>query len=385
MTYTLAERPVKRLLLAAAAVGSMATAAPAQFMPGRQNYNFGYSPAGFGNGVGFNYGGFNFAYYQTRQFNYAFANPYTGYSGAYSLNFNYYGATPPFGYGAAANPYAQAAYLYGGAGGYNPGANPIVQEQQRLLAGGRGDNPRDANRMIADQARMENGFGRVAPAAAAAPGAAKLDPALLDPADAAVFGGDTLNALHALIRPLMEKRKGEPPLFPGDVLGHLRFDGPPADVVALLRLGKLQFTAPLDGPAFDKLRAEVEKPASELLAAAADGRKSDVAAADRLATGLKKARAEHAAALRGLGVTDALAASRFLTALDKLAEAGRDSGLTGFLPAKWATGATAAELLSQMDRLKLTFAPAGPGDDDAYAAAHRGLVGYYLSLATPKR
>ena len=54
-----------RFLLAAVAAGSLAAAAPAQFL-GRQNYNFGYSP--FGGGMGFNYGGFNWMYYQTREF-----------------------------------------------------------------------------------------------------------------------------------------------------------------------------------------------------------------------------------------------------------------------------------------------------------------------------
>ncbi len=374
-----------RFLLAAAVAGTLAAAAPAQFMPGRQNYNFGYAPAGFGNGVGFNYGGFNFAYFQTRQFSYAYSNPFLGYSGAVDLRFNYYGVTPPFGYGGAAvNPYTQA-YMYGGAGGYNPGANPIIQEQQRLLAGGRADNGRgDANRLIADQAQME--FGRAVPRPAAVPTGAALDPALLDPPDAAVMAGDTLNALHAAIRPLMEKRKGEPPLFPAEVLGHLRFDGPAAaDVLALLRAGKLVFPPPLDGPAFERMRADVEKPVAELVDAAAAGRKSDAGAADRLALAVKKGRADHVDALRGLGVTDALTVSRFFTTLDRLADAGRDGGLTGFYPAKWAAGATAAELLAQMDRLKLTFAPAGPGDDDAYAAAHRGLVTYYMSLAAPRR
>ena len=84
-----------RFLLTTAVAGTLAAAAPAQFMPfGRpQAYNFGYAPAGYGNGVGFNYGGFSYNYYQTRQFSYSYNNPLLGYSGAVDLRFNYYGAT----------------------------------------------------------------------------------------------------------------------------------------------------------------------------------------------------------------------------------------------------------------------------------------------------
>ena len=135
---------------------------------------------------------------------------------------------------------------------------------------------------------------------------------------------------------------------------------------------------------FDKLRVEVEKPVAELLEAAAAGKKADPAAGERVRLAVAAFRTAHAEQLRGLGVADALTTSRHLSALVALADAGRDGGLTGFYPAKWANGATAAELLTHMDRLKLSFAPAGPGDDDAYAAAHRGLVGFYLSLL-PKR
>ncbi len=374
-----------RFLLVAAAAGVLAAAAPAQFMPFNrpQNYNFGYAPAGYGNGVGFNYGGFSYNYFQTRQFSYSYNNPLLGYFGAVDLRFNYYGATPPFGYGGVAvNPYAQAAYLSGGFGAYAPGVNPVVQEQQRLLAGGlnnaAGQRGGDANRLIADQAQLE--FGR--PGVGPVPAAANLDPALLDPPDAAVMAGVTLNALHAVIRPLMDKRKGEPPVFPAEVLGHLQFDGPAAgDVIGWVRTGKAETPA---GPVFDTLRAEVEKPVAELLEAAAAGKKADPAAGERVRLAVAAFRTAHAEQLRGLGIADALAASRHLSALGALADAARDGGLTGFYPTKWANGATAAELLTHMDRLKLSFAPAGPGDDDAYAAAHRGLVGFYLSLL-PKR
>lgn len=385
---TLGRVPVYRFLIAALVAGSLTTAAPAQFL-GRQNYGVGYSP--FGGGAGFHYGPFNWGYYQTRQFTYAYNNPFLGYSGLVNLNFNYVGAMPPFGYGGAAmNRYAQAAYLHGGVGqygAYNPGANPIIQEQQRLLAGGRVDDGRrggDANRLIADQAAVE--FGRAVPRPAAAPVAPGLDPVLLDPTDAAVVSGETLNALHAVLRPILERRKGEPPVFPAEVLGHLRYDGPAAaETVEMVRSGKLVFPPPLDGPAFERLRNDLEKPANELLTAAADSRRSDPGASDRLQHALKKTRTDHAEPLRNLGVSDALTASRFLSALDRLAEAGRDGGLSGFYPAKWAAGASAADLLAHMDRLKLTFGPASPGDEDAYSAAHRGLLGYYLALTAPKR
>jgi hypothetical protein len=372
---------VSRILPAALLLVAAPAVAPAQFLPvGQRSFNFGYAPAGFGNGVGFNYGGLSFAYFQTRQLSYVVNNPLLGYNSAVNLSFNYYGARPPFGYGpAAVNPYAaQAAYLYGGTGA--AGVNPLVREQQRLLAAGRPTGG-DANRLIAEQAGFE--FGRKA----VEPAAGVVEPALLDPSEPAVLSGEVLNALAAAIRPLAERRKGEPPLFPAEVLARLRFDGPAAaDVAALVRDNKLAFPPALQTPEFDRLRAAVEKPAAELVTAAATGRRSDGAAGGRLSAALKAARAEFAPQLRALGVADALAANRFLSALDALADAGINDNLANFYPAKWATGATAAELLTHMARQRLAFGPAGPGDDDAYFAAQRGLAAYLGSLtAAPRR
>jgi hypothetical protein len=214
---------------------------------------------------------------------------------------------------------------------------------------------------------------------------AGVNPDLLNAPEDQVLSGKALNGLAAAIRGLEAKgAKADSPLLPAGPLARIEYTGgPAADALMLLRGGRPEFPVPLRADRFDRVRADLDRPIAGVADPILAGKRVEAPAADRLAAAARKAKADVAPAAREWTVSDAAAVTRFFDRLLALAEVARTpAAATGLVVPKWSTiGASASELVSHLDRHKIAFGPAEAGAQEAYDAVHRGLVGYYVSLA----
>jgi hypothetical protein len=326
---------------------------------------------------------------------YSFYNPVTGRVMNYQIN-----AVQPYspygygggGYGGYAAPYVPPAYgggTTGGYGSYATSTNPIVNEQLRGLRASTYQNSYPSGGEYGGAKEVYSPRWTTGPAKAPADGAAgkpsDVDATLVSASEKDILSARVLNALVAEVRRLEETgAKAEAPLLPAEVLSRVAFEGPGAGLLAAARAGKPAFPPAMAGAAFADLRADLERQAQAVLEPVAQGKAADAAAADRLGAAARKAK--DAPAVRALPADDAAAVAKFLDGLDGLAKEAKDPSLAGVVPAKWnGMGATATDLVRHMGRHKLLIAPAPAGSEQAYAALHRGLSGYYVALAQAKK
>jgi hypothetical protein len=365
------------VILGGSAWAASAGPAAAQFMP---------MPGwGFPSGVFYSTPFGNFAYnsFSRTTFGYSFVNPYTGGLFTYNFDFARTGFPGAFG-GFAAPPAAYSpGFMAGGYGAYNQPTNPVTMQQLRLL---RGSAPKTTGPAHEEQWPSSPRWTTAAPAKPA-PGAAKpagMNEALVNASEEEIQSGRSLNSLAIEIRRLEEQgAKAEAPLFPAEVLAKIAYDGPGAGLLTVARAGKPIFPPAMGGEAFADLRANLEKHTVAVLEPVTQGQAADPMAADRLAAAARKAK--EAAPLRDLPADEAATVTGFLDSLEGLAEKAKDPSLAGIYPKWGAMGANASELVRHMGRHRLTFAPAPAGSEQAYAALHRGLSGYYLALAQTRK
>jgi hypothetical protein len=248
-------------------------------------------------------------------------------------------------------------------------------------------NDIDARRMLAAQRAYERGEVANKPAEGGRPAA--IDENLLSAEGDQILSGQVLNDLAAAIRRLESKgAKAESPLLPAGLLAQVEYTGgPSADTLMLLRAGPPEFPEPLRGARFDRVRADLERPIAAVAEPMLAGKRVEVAAAEKLSTAVKKAKADVAPAVREMPLAEATAVTRFFNRLLALADVAKAPGqATGLIVPKWATiGASASELVSHLDRYKLAFGPAEAGAVEAYGNLYQGLAGYYVALAQAKK
>jgi hypothetical protein len=295
------------------------------------------------------------------------------------VNLGTYSGVPLYGFAPVNGWYSQP-----GSGGYagmyatySTGYNPLVREQARALGGYKrfgamggygGGNDVEARRAVA--VRPANG-------ARPADGKPAVAPELVNAPEERVLSGKALNDLAAAIRGLEEKgAKADSPLLPAGLLARVEYaGGPAADALMLFRDGKPEFPEPLREARFDQVRTDLERPIAGVVDPILAGKKVEAPAADKLTAAVRKAKADAA--------SDAVVVTRFFDRLLSLAEVVKSpDGVNGLVVPKWSTiGASASELVSHLNRHKITFGPAEAGSREAYDAVYHGLAGYYTSLA----
>ena len=361
-------RPVHPWTLAAiAGVGLLAVPAPA--------------PAQYANiPIG---GGYNVYYSRVRQFSVPFMTP-NGPANVYYRNagFRPYRRTP------VVTPYFGGGYMGGGfgTGGYNPVAAQRAAELAAAQRAG-GQAYRAARGGIADQFAYERGARPAAKPDDLARAARLVDQDLLTADPAEIASGAALNGLLGAVEPLQAK-PGKPvdsPLLGPDLASRVSFaGGPNADALNLLRAGRLKFPEPLRKSAdLADWRAEAEDAYAAATRAAAEGKPTPPAVADRLAAAADSGRRRTGEMVRDLPFPQAAAVVGFFNRLSATAAALADPKAAGLYDRNWSIlGLTVDELTAHMAKYDLTFAPA---DAEAYTTLHRGLVGYYLTLAQERK
>jgi hypothetical protein len=326
------------------------------------------------------YGNMNFQYQRTGfvsvggiSFGYNFAGPvgYGIYNNRFRNNYSQPGFLAP----------SSSGYLAGGVRANGAAAREFGMAQQQAAAM---RNAPAARTAIYDQWAYEKlgvvGVPGIKPGEDAP---AALLKALNGASEAEIASGEALNHIVVGIVAAEKKGKAASAFLPPNLLAQLRFAGSnAADAVNLLRqVGNLQLPAAFDADAFAKLKPELEK---DLAAAAAPvllGKPADFNKVAKLEADAAKARAALDPITRTLEFEDATAARRFLNQLDAAVASLKAPNTSGLIEPKWNTeGTSVADLVKYVVKNKLLFGPAPKGEEDAYAALHRGLATYLVGL-----
>jgi hypothetical protein len=202
-----------------------------------------------------------------------------------------------------------------------------------------------------------------------------------DPPATEIWSGKALNdMLQAIQRQRTQGVQGpEVPIDP-DVLKHLNLSGNQTlSSIGLLRDGgKLTWPEAFTDESFNEERKNLDQLAVEVM------RQIDSGSADPgTITAMKRAAAKLAKQLKAsvdsVAPNEYIEAKRFLNELDNTFKALQDPNVSKYASGKWsAMGRTVGDLVGEMTRQGLKFAPALAGDNPAYTALHSALVAYYL-------
>ncbi|MBX9626926.1 MAG: hypothetical protein K2X82_24205 [Gemmataceae bacterium] len=386
-----------------AAVGVMAAAGPAgaQFGGGVRPPGAPFLPSVPNVGtpfVGTVYGNpFNFSFAQRYQLTAS-----TPFGGQVSLRREFYG---PVGLWAS---YRYAPQYYYGGGPYNPLYTPTASA---YMTGGVQNAAVDQAAKDFARAQMKASAARnVQPGARnavydqwayerlGAPGLAAVAPgrempdalaeALTAPDPAALASGEALN--HVLVATVAAEPKApkvESVYVSPLVLSKVRFAGASADAVNLVRqAGRVAYPAAFESGALAEYRPALDRDLAAVATPVLSGKAPDPAKVAALEADAAKARQALEPAVLDMGFEDAIAARRFLNRVEATAKALRAPGAAGLVDPRWAAeGVSTADLIKHMTRNKLLFGPAGPGDEDAYLALHRGLAAYLFGLTDAQK
>lgn len=376
-------------LIAVLGVMAAASPAPAQFMYGGFGARMGgYSPlppglfgglrplAGIAPLPGIN--GFNPLMF----------NPFraSGYRYYPAVSYYYFNRLAGSGYAAPAYPIAgSSAGYFGSHSGYLTGGvrNNAVYSYARDF--GRAQHEATTREAIADQWAYEQG-ARPKTATTANSAAQNVKPAPRGPIEQDITSGEALNAALAGI--MVAQKKGGRAVsgyVPPELLAQIQYAGPPAaDALNLARqAGWLELPAAFGMTAdLRAARAALEPELTAVAAAVQSGRQPDPAQVARLKAAAKRAEVALAPAIAAdLSFEDAAAAKHLLNQVNALVKVAADPTLSGLVNPRWAAeGATAGDLIHQMNQFKLRFGPAPAGGEDAYVALYQVLADYHTSL-----
>jgi len=209
-----------------------------------------------------------------------------------------------------------------------------------------------------------------------------------DPPPTEIWSGKALNDLLLAIRQQMAQGVPGPtvPLQP-ETLEHINVtSGATSGSVGVLRNGgKLHWPLVLrqsayadDYKALDRLAGEAFKQA-ESGAVDADTLQGMTTASSNLQAALKSNVAD-------IAPNDYITAKRFLNEIDATIRVLQDPNIANYVTRKWsAKGDSVAELVTQMTRQGLKFAPAVSGDESAYLALHSAMVTFFAGPELTKR
>src|SRR5579884_4106609 len=205
-------------------------------------------------------------------------------------------------------------------------------------------------------------------------------------APAEVLSGEALNEL--LREVIARQAKGEKgPNVPLDAarVQRLNLTGGQGRDPSLLRDGgRLTWPPALQAAAYDRPRREAEQRFRQAVDAARGDRAADRETLARLREASETLQAALAADVDYLTPSQYIEARRYLNRLDSACRLLQDADARDYFSGKWAArGDTVAALVDHMKRQGLRFAPAAPGDEDAYRALYAALRAYEAGLAPP--
>lgn len=213
----------------------------------------------------------------------------------------------------------------------------------------------------------------------------ELQRALGNPPESEIWSGQALNTLLENINRM--RSPGMPsPFVPvdQDILSRLNVSGSGSEgnFGLLKNGGQLEWPFPLQAPTFDAYRTDISKLFQTAATEASLG-PVRFATINDLEMKLSELDEEITRQTRTseISATRSIQARRFLREMQASTRALQDPNVTQFAQKKWvARGNNVGEVLSEMTRNGLKFAPATRGDQPAYFAFHRSMVDYSNAL-----
>jgi hypothetical protein len=182
----------------------------------------------------------------------------------------------------------------------------------------------------------------------------------------------------------IERTRGPGPMVPIDetILPRINVtSGSNAGSVGLLRAGgKLQWPLLLQGDDYQDDRQQINKLMKQAYGEAQNGPvQGDTL--NGLNTSLEQLTADLKANIRKVSSYDYMNAKRYIGELQSTIRTLQDPNISNYVSRKWAAqGGTVGELVSNMTRQGLRFAPATQGDETAYTSLYNNMATYDLRL-----
>ncbi len=207
--------------------------------------------------------------------------------------------------------------------------------------------------------------------------------------EADVASGEVLNhILVAIVAVEAKGGKGPSAFLPPQLLSEVRFSGgPAADALNLIRrAGNLPFPTAFADPKLADVRDALEKDFLAVATPLRDGKAAEPARLIKLENTLKKAQEAITPVIRDMPFGDATAARRFLNRFETALKAIKSPAASALVNPAWSLeGASVADLVKHMTKLKLLFGAAPHGSEADYLALHRGLATYLITITQPKK
>jgi hypothetical protein len=305
-------------------------------------------------------------------------NPYVPWGGAWGPGFGWGGGfgwiDPNYGYlsGAAQVIGAQAQFMQ-------------AQQQANLTREQVRQAQLETRRQLWDQWRYEQAIQPTAEEVRARQWQAELDRARNNPPSVDIWSGEALNVLLRQI----QKVQGQ-----GDIGPTVLIDPailPKISVTDGTSFGQWMFS---QGPAlswpaaiagfdfFDAGRKRMDKAMSEAIQQSRSGKRVDAKLIAEILAALDDLRATLRAHIHDLTPSQGVEARRFLNDLHEAARTLQTPAAVNFATGKWAArGDTVSELVRNLTRDGLRFAPAAPGNEFAYNALFQSMLPYERALA----
>jgi hypothetical protein len=294
---------------------------------------------------------------------------------------------PFYGYGPSSNPYG--GYLNGAAALTTANANyQVTIQQARLL--------REQSRQAAlETYRRERELRAYELALRPTPEqmrereqALALQRSLNDPPSVEVWSGQSLNTLLTWIQKAQAQGVQGPSVpLPPNVLSQVNFTtGSTAGNVGVLRQGgELHWPLVLKGNAFREETTRLEELVQEAVSQAASG-SVDAALRTEMGETLDQLSAKVDARVAELTPTQYVQAKRYLRELKATWKSLEDPDVSRYFSRAWTPqGSSVGDLVGQMTREGLRFAPSVTGGEPAYTALHHALVTYSTQMMVAAR
>jgi hypothetical protein len=210
---------------------------------------------------------------------------------------------------------------------------------------------------------------------------------LNNPPASEIFSGQALNTIMAVLQTPVQMGAG--PNIPLDpqILRRVNVSGGTStgNIGVLKGGGNLRWPTALRDSAFASERQDLDRLARQASKEAATGN-VDFGTIQQMQDAVNKINNTIRSSIDTISMNDYTAAKQYVRQLESAIKALGDAEVANYATGKWsATGNSVSELVMNMTRQGLRFAPATQGDEPAYMAIHGAFVAFDEALPEPIR
>jgi len=305
------------------------------------------------------------------------------------------GFVPPTTVGGYPGYYPGYANYYGAAGGYFSGVSNLVSSygqyyqdvnQARLTNQSVEQEKIRTRRMLQEQHRYEQSLIPTANDVREKNRQTDLRRAMNDPPLPEILSGDALNVILKNIQTAQQQGAYGPTVpLDEDQLRRIQVSGGGGGSIAVFKDGKLKWPFALRDTPFDEPRKKV----TDLMNQAVKEASTDELQVGTV-KGLKQAIDSLESAIEKNGpdmeISQIVEARRYLSELKDGARVLKDPNVTNYMSKKWsAQGRDVRELVQNMSKEGLRFAPSVRGDEAAYQSLYQAMASYNYAFAQARR